>query len=172
MLKKRLVIVCEGLHACQCVSVHLSWCVLLVTPVKGMRATGNSPSVPLLSPSPAPSLQQTGFWCYTNLPSGLSPLLRDSPCPPHLPPPDHPPLLSVFSPQYLPSPRVIILLFFLTLTLPRHVSSPASLSWPGLLPPLCVSLCVQICVHIPGSAVCIVCPHVCCKARKGSLLIC
>ncbi len=159
-------IVCEGLHACQRVCTS-ELCVLVVTPAKGMRATGNSPFVLLFSPSPARSLQQTGFWCYANLPSGHF-LHRDAPCPPHLPPrPSFFPyslslhLLTIsFSSPLRFFTHVIILRSPLPLLShspfssqsfslqPLHVSSPAGLSWPGFLPPHATCLCVYLCTYL------------------------
>ena len=140
-----------------------------------------------LVPPPAPPFQQTGFWCYANLPSGHSLSAGTHPvlltCPRVLPF-----FLVLFPYTSWPSLPLSHLLSHtpsfssrsLSLSVspqPRHVSSPAGLSWLGLLPPhtvcVCVCVCVCTCARTSTCAFYSLCLHcVCCKGRTGGLLIC
>lgn len=133
--------------------IHLScWCVLVVTPVKGMRATGNSPFVLLLSHSPHAPFNRLAFGVTLICPaailsSGTASVLFTCP---HVHPlfsllsfltsPDRLPRLSsqsfhlrtsflpVSSSSHLPHAPLFFLTPSFPLTLPLHVSSPAGLS--------------------------------------------
>ena len=179
-------------------SVHLGWCVPVLTPGKKEKEKRDAchrqfplRPAPLSSFPPSPPFQQTGFWCYANLPSGHSlsagthPVLLTCPC--------VLPFFLVLFP-YTSWPSLLLShtpCFSLSLSLSL---SPAStcfqscwslMTWPFTTSRLftwervcvCVSVCVCVCVYTCArTSTCAfysLCLHcVCCKARKGGLLIC